>query len=195
MAFMQDPMVAQLIGQNPQAQQIMMSLQAHIAEHLGFNYRKQIEEKLGVPLPPPDQPLSEEIETELSRLVADAGKQLTETHKQEAAQREAQQKAQDPVLQLRREEVAIKQAEVQRKTQKDQADSALQQAELMRKAQKDQTDAATNAQRVENEQAGIVIDAQKAKVKIDAEVKKESDKLDLEIFKAVTTPPPNNRRE
>lgn len=195
MAFMQDPMVAQLIGQNPQAQQIMMSLQAHIAEHLGFNYRKQIEEKLGVPLPPPDQPLSEEIETELSRLVADAGKQLTETHKQEAAQREAQQKAQDPVLQLRREEVAVKQAEVQRKTQKDQADSALQQAELMRKAQKDQTDAATNAQRVENEQAGIVIDAQKAKVKIDAEVKKESDKLDLEIFKAVTTPPPNNRRE
>ena len=195
MAFMQDPMVAQLIGQNPQAQQIMMALQAHIAEHLGFNYRKQIEEKLGVPLPPPDQPLSEEIETELSRLVADAGKQLTETHKQEAAQREAQQKAQDPVLQLRREEVAVKQAEVQRKTQKDQADSALQQAELMRKAQKDQVDAATNAQRVENEQAGIVIDAQKAKVKIDAEVKKESDKLDLEIFKAVTTPPPNNRRE
>jgi hypothetical protein len=54
-----------------------MSLQAHIAEHLGFNYRKQIEEKLGVPLPPPDQPLSEEIEVELARLVADAGKQLT----------------------------------------------------------------------------------------------------------------------
>ncbi len=182
MAFMQDPMVAQSIGQNPQAQQIMASLQAHIAEHLGFSYRKQIEERMGVELPPPDQPLSEEVEVQLARLVADAGKQLTEAHKQQAAQQQAQQQAQDPVLQLRREEVAIKQAEVQRKAQKDQVDAAMQQADMQRKAQKDQVDAAINAQRVENEQAGVVVDAQKAKVKLDA----ESDKLDLEIFKAVT---------
>ena len=184
MAFMQDPMVAQSIGQNPQAQQIMMSLQAHIAEHLGFNYRKQIEERLGVPLPPPDQPLSEEVEVELAKLVADAGKQLTQAHQQQAAQRQAQQQAQDPVLQLRQQEVAVKQAEVQRKAQKDQADMALQQADLQRKAQKDQADVAINAQRVENEQAGVLMDAQKTKVKLDA----ESDKLDLEIFKAVTDP-------
>lgn len=182
MAFMQDPMVAQSIGQNPQAQQIMASLQAHIAEHLGFSYRKQIEDRMGVELPPPDQPLSEEVEVQLARLVADAGKQLTEAHKQQAAQQQAQQQAQDPVLQLRREEVAIKQAEVQRKAQKDQVDAAMQQADMQRKAQKDQVDAAINAQRVENEQAGVVVDAQKAKVKLDA----ESDKLDLEIFKAVT---------
>jgi len=182
MAFMQDPMVAQSIGQNPQAQQIMASLQAHIAEHLGFSYRKQIEDRMGVELPPPDQPLSEEVEVQLARLVADAGKQLTEAHKQQAAQQQAQQQAQDPVLQLRREEVAIKQAEVQRKAQKDQVDATMQQADMQRKAQKDQVDAAINAQRVENEQASVVIDAQKAKVKLDA----ESDKLDLEIFKAVT---------
>jgi len=93
MAFMQDPMVAQSIGQNPQAQQIMASLQAHIAEHLGFSYRKQIEERMGVELPPPDQPLSEEVEVQLARLVADAGKQLTEAHKQQAAQQQAQQQA------------------------------------------------------------------------------------------------------
>jgi len=182
MAFMQDPMVAQSIGQNPQAQQIMASLQAHIAEHLGFSYRKQIEDRMGVELPPPDQPLSEEVEVQLARLVADAGKQLTEAHKQQAAQQQAQQQAQDPVLQLRREEVAIKQAEVQRKAQKDQVDATMQQADMQRKAQKDQVDAAINAQRVENEQASVVIDAQKAKVKLDA----ESDKLDLEIFRAVT---------
>ena len=186
MAFMQDPMVAQSIGQNPQAQQIMASLQAHIAEHLGFSYRKQIEERLGVPLPPPDQPLSEEVEVELARLVADAGKQLTQAHQQQAAQQQAQEQAQDPVLQLRREEVAVKQAEVQRKAQKDQADVVLEQADLQRKAQKDLADAAINAQRVENEQTNIVVGAQKTKAGIDADVKREADKLDLDIFKAVT---------
>ena len=187
-SFMQDPMVAQLIGQNPQAQQIMASLQAHIAEHLGFNYRKQIEEKLGVPLPPPNAELSEEVEVQLARLVADAGKQLTQAHQQEAAQKQAQEQAQDPILQLRREEVAVKQAEVQRKGQKDKADATLQQTDLRRKAQKDKTDAAVNAQRVENEQVALVIDAKKSKLKIDADAVRESDKLDLEIFKAVTNP-------
>ena len=189
MAFMQDPMVAQMIGQNPQAQQIMASLQAHIAEHLGFSYRKQIEERLGVEMPPPNEELSEVVEVNLARLVADAGKQLTAAHKQQAAQQQAQQQAQDPILQLRREEVAVKQAEVQRKTQKDQADATLQQAELMRKAQKDQVDAAIDAQRVETEQAGVLVQAAKDKVKVQADVLKESDKLDLEIFKAITNPP------
>mgnify|MGYP003115302002 FL=1 len=186
MAFMQDPMVAQLIGQNPQAQQIMAALQAHIAEHLGFNYRKQIEEKLGAPLPAPGAELSEEVEIQLARVVADAGKQLTQAHQQEAAQKQAQEQAQDPVLQLQREELAVKQSEVQRKGQKDQADSALQQAEAQRKSQKDQADAAIAAQRVENEQARVVLDAKSSKLKIDADTKRQSDNLDLEIFKAVT---------
>jgi len=141
---------------------------------------------LGVPLPPPDQPLSEEVEVELARLVADAGKQLTQAHQQQAAQQQAQEQAQDPVLQLRREEVAVKQAEVQRKAQKDQADVVLEQADLQRKAQKDLADAAINAQRVENEQTNIVVGAQKTKAGIDADVKREADKLDLDIFKAVT---------
>jgi len=186
MAFMQDPMVAQLIGQNPQAQQIMAALQAHIAEHLGFNYRKQIEEKLGAPLPAPGAELSEEVEIQLARVVADAGKQLTQAHQQEAAQKQAQEQAQDPVLQLQREELAVKQSEVQRKGQKDQADSALQQAEAQRKSQKDQADAAISAQRVENEQARVVLDAKSSELKIDADTKRQSDNLDLEIFKAVT---------
>ena len=186
MAFMQDPMVAQLIGQNPQAQQIMAALQAHIAEHLGFNYRKQIEEKLGAPLPAPGAELSEEVEIQLARVVADAGKQLTQAHQQEAAQKQAQEQAQDPVLQLQREELAVKQSEVQRKGQKDQADSALQQAEAQRKSQKDQADAAIAAQRVENEQARVVLDAKSSELKIDADTKRQSDNLDLEIFKVVT---------
>ena len=91
MAFMQDPSVMGAIGQNPQAQQIMASLQAHIAEHLGFKYRKDIEEKLGAPLPAPNEELPEDIEVQLARVVAEAGKQLTQANQQQAAQKQAQQ--------------------------------------------------------------------------------------------------------
>ena len=187
-AFMQDPMVAQMIGQNPQAQQIMASLQAHIAEHLGFNYRKQIEERLGVPLPPPDEELSNDIEVELARLVADAGKQLTQAHQQQAAQQQAQQQAQDPILQLRAQEVAAKQAEVQRKAQKDAADLQIRMAEQERKTTADRVDALLESKKLELEKASVAIDAAEAKVKQDV----ETDKLDLEIFKSVTTPNRNN---
>ena len=183
-SFMQDPMIAQMIGQNPQAQQIMASLQAHIAEHLGFSYRKQIEERLGVPLPPPNEELPEDIEVDLARLVADAGKQLTQAHQQQAAQQQAQQQAEDPVLQLRRQEAATKQAEVQRKAQKDAADVQIRMVEQQRKVEADKIDALLEAKKLELEKASIAVDAAQAKVK----TKTETDKLDLEIFKSVTTP-------
>ena len=183
-SFMQDPMIAQMIGQNPQAQQITASLQAHIAEHLGFSYRKQIEERLGVPLPPPNEELPEDIEVDLARLVADAGKQLTQAHQQQAAQQQAQQQAEDPVLQLRRQEAATKQAEVQRKAQKDAADVQIRMVEQQRKVEADKIDALLGAKKLELEKASIAVDAAQAKVK----AKTETDKLDLEIFKSVTTP-------
>ena len=183
-SFMQDPMIAQMIGQNPQAQQITASLQAHIAEHLGFSYRKQIEERLGVPLPPPDEELPADIEVDLARLVADAGKQLTQAHQQQAAQQQAQEQAQDPILQLRRQEAATKQAEVQRKAQKDAADVQIRMVEQQRKVEADKIDALLEAKKLELEKASIAVDAAQAKVK----AKTETDKLDLEIFKSVTTP-------
>jgi len=130
-AFMQDPMIAQTIGQNPMAQQIMASLQAHIAEHLGFSYRKQIEERLGVPLPAPDEELPEEMEVQLARLVADAGKQLAQQHQQQAAQQQAQQQAQDPLFQLEQAKVKIQGAEVERKAKKDAVDAKIAQEKLM----------------------------------------------------------------
>jgi hypothetical protein len=129
-SFMQDPMIASAIGQNPMAQQIMAALQAHVAEHLGFAYRMQIEERLGAPLPPPDSPLPEEIEVQLSRLVSDAGKQLTQMHQQQAAQQQAQQIQQDPLFQLQQAELQVKQQEVQRKAQKDAADVKIDQEKL-----------------------------------------------------------------
>ena len=165
-AFMQDPMIAQTIGQNPQAQQIMMSLQAHIAEHLGFSYRKQLEEKLGAPLPAPNEELPEDIEVQLSRLVADAGKQLTQAHQQQAAQQAAQQQAQDPMFQLQQAELQIKAQEVQRKAQKDAADLQLRAAEQQRKAQKDQADAVLEAQKLQLDQTELAVEAQKDGIKL-----------------------------
>jgi hypothetical protein len=121
-AFMTDPVVMKTLGQNPQANQIMAALQAHMAEHLGFQYRSQIEKQLGVTMPEPDKSLPASVEVELSRLVAMASQQLLEIHKGEAAQQKAQEQQQDPLIQLQQAEVQIKQQDAQRKAQKDQAD-------------------------------------------------------------------------
>jgi hypothetical protein len=188
-AFMQDPMVAQTIGQNPQAQQIMAALHAHIAEHTGFRYRKQMEEKLGATLPPPNEALPEEIEVHLSKLISEGGKQLTQQHQQEAAQKQAQQQQQDPLVQMQQAELQVKQQEVQRKAQKDQADIQLKQAELQRKTQKDQADVAIDQQQLEIERQELEIDAQKAGAKLAADRRTANTKLDLDLMKEVKNNP------
>jgi hypothetical protein len=165
MAFMQDPMVMQMIGQNPQAKQIMASLQAHLAEHLGFKYRKDIEERLGAELPIPEANLPEEIEVNLSRLVAKAGKQLTQAHMQQAAQQKAQKKAQDPIVQMQQAELQIKQSEVQRKTQKD------------------QTDAMLRTEKLKLDKAEVEIKAEKENVQLEIDKVDKDNKLDMELFK------------
>jgi len=182
MSFMKDPMVAQMIGQNPQAQQIMASLQAHIAEHLAFKYRKQIEERLGVELPPPGEELPEEIEVNLSRLVADAGQQLTQANQQQAAQQKAQQQQQDPMFQLQQQELQVKAQEVQRKAAKDQVDAQLQQKEQKRKITKDMLDAEIEQERLELEKLEVGIDAKKAGVKLRAETRAAQNKTDLDVL-------------
>ena len=185
MAFMQDPSIAQMIGQNPQAKQIMASLQAHIAEHLGFNYRKQIEEKLGVELPPPNESLPEEVEVNLSRLVSEAGKQLTQSNQQKAAQAQAQQQMQDPLIQMQQKELQIKEAEVQRKAQKDQADIQLRQGELQRKAMKDMADVKVDEAQLQLNEKELQLDAQKEGAKLAADRRKDNTKLDLDILKTM----------
>jgi len=129
-AFMQDPMIAQTIGQNPMAQQIMASIQAHIAEHLGFSYRKQIEERLGAQMPAPNVTLPENMEVQLSRLVAQAGQQLTQAHMQQAAQQQAQQQAQDPLIQMQQMELQLKAEELKRKEADSQRDFQIAQGKL-----------------------------------------------------------------
>jgi hypothetical protein len=134
-SFLQDPMIAQQVGQNPMAQQMMAAAQAHIAEHLAFLYRKKIEEQMGVPLPAPDEKLPEDIEVQLSRLVAQASTQLMQQNVQQAQQAQAQQQAQDPIIQMQQQELQIKMKDSAIKEQKMQGELAIKQQELQLKAQ------------------------------------------------------------
>jgi len=140
-SFIQDPMIAQQMGQNPKAQQMNASLQAHIAEHLGYAYRKQIEDRMGMQLPAPDAKMPPEMEVEVSRLVAQAAQQLLQIHKTQASQQEALAAAKDPIVQMQQQELQIKQAEVQRKSQKDQADTQIAQAKMQIEVERMKVDA------------------------------------------------------
>jgi hypothetical protein len=131
--FLQDPQTAAIIGQNPLANQITAAMQAHIAEHFGFKYRLMIEQQLGAPLPyikEDDEQIPEEYEVQISRLVAQASTQLLQQNQVAAAQQQAQEQAQDPIVQMQMQELQIKAQEQQRKVVKDQTDAALAEEKL-----------------------------------------------------------------
>ena len=134
-SMMQDPMVMGQIGQNPMAQQIQGAMMAHIAEHVAFQYRNQVEKRLGATLPAPNTQMPEEVEVQLSKLVAQASTQLLQMHQGEAAQKQALAQAQDPIVQMQQAELQIKQQETQIKAQKVQGELQLKAQELQLKAQ------------------------------------------------------------
>jgi hypothetical protein len=150
--FMQDPMIAATMGQNPMAQQMMAAVQAHIAEHLGFLYRRKIEEQMGVPLPPPNERLPEDVEVQLSKLIAEASAQLLQSNTAMAQQKQAQQQAQDPLIQMQQAELQIKAEEVKRKSAKDQADMALAQARLAIDAERIKAESQREVMRLQSQQ-------------------------------------------
>jgi hypothetical protein len=130
MAAMQDPLMAQTIGQNPQAQQIQAAFSAHIAEHTAYAYRRKIEAQLGMALPPEDEKLPPQIEIALSGMMAQAAQQVLAQSQQQAQQQQAQQQAQDPVVQMQMQELQLKQQELQLKQQKMAADAAAKADEI-----------------------------------------------------------------
>jgi hypothetical protein len=130
MAAMQDPKIAALIGQSPQAQAVQAAFTAHITEHIAFAYRKQLEDQLGTSLPPMDEKLDENVEVQLSRLVAQAAQQLLQKNQSEAQQQQAQQQAQDPMVQMQQQELQLKAQEIQIKAQKTQADIEVDKAKI-----------------------------------------------------------------
>jgi len=129
-AFMQDPSIAAQIGQNPMAQNMQAQAMAHIAEHLAFQYRRQVEEQIGVALPAPDAQLPEDVEVQISRLVAQGSAQVLQLNKAKAQQQQAQQQAQDPLIQMQQAELQLRGTEVQAKAQKMQSDIQIAQEKL-----------------------------------------------------------------
>ena len=130
MSAMQDPKLMQMMSQNPQAQVIQAAALAHINEHIAFEYRKQMEEQLGVALPKPDENLPEDVELELSRLTAQAAQKLLAKDQAEMQQQQAQQQQQDPLIQMQQQELQLKAQDLQIKQQKTQADIAIEQQRL-----------------------------------------------------------------
>jgi hypothetical protein len=133
---MQDPLVQQMIGQNPQAQAIQGAMMAHIAEHLGFGYRQKIEQAMGAPLPAPDAEMPEDMEIQISQLVAQAAPQVLAQSQSVVSQQQSQQNQQDPVMQAQLIDQQVKQGELQRKVQKDKQDAVFKQKELALEEQK-----------------------------------------------------------
>jgi hypothetical protein len=172
MNAMQDPKVAQLMGQNPNAQAMMASMQAHIAEHLAFEYRKQVEEQAGVPMPPPNAEMDEATELAVSRLAAAASSQLLQKNQAEAQQQQNQQMQQDPIVQMQMAELEIKKGELELKKQKMQIDAAEKNDRLE-----------LEQMRIESQEeiAGLNVGAKLATSKSQMEAKQEAEGLRMGI--------------
>jgi hypothetical protein len=162
-SFMQDPSMAAAMGQNPMAQQMQAAIMAHIAEHLAFKYRKDVEEQVGVPLPNPDSDLPEDVEVQLSRLVAQGSQQLMQKNAAQAQQQQNQQMQQDPLVQIQQAELQIKQSDVQRKTQKDQSDAQIAMQKLQIEKQRIEAEIQREGKRIQSQEL-------QAKARIESEV-------------------------
>jgi hypothetical protein len=172
--FMQDPLIQKTVGQNPMANQIMASMQAHIAEHLGFHYRQLIEKQMGVPMPAPNEKLPEDVEVQLSQLIAQASAQLLQANTAQAQQAQAAAMQQDPLIQMQQQELQLKGQEVQRKAQKDATDAQLkqsqQQIERDRIATQKEIDMARLQATIQKDQMELAQDAQSEKNKLMADM-------------------------
>lgn len=168
MALLQDPMIMQMIGQNPMAQQMQGAIMSHVAEHLAFRYRSQIEEQLGVQMTAPDQELPEDMEVQLSRLVSKAAQQLLQTNQAQAQRQQAQQAAQNPMLQMQQAELQIRAEELKRKELDSQRDFEIAQ------------------QKIKLEQERLAIEAQKEVARLQMNDRNLEKKLKTDMLKHLT---------
>jgi hypothetical protein len=173
-----DPIMQKLIGQNPNAAGMQAALQAHIAEHVAYQYRVEMEKMLGVPLPAPDEQLPEEIEVELSRAVAAASEKLLQRNEADVAQQQAQALQQDPVVQMQQKEIAIKEGNLQRQLMKDQREAQLKEMDIIARDRRERERIAS-----QEKVAGAQIGAQIVEQEKDLDVRQkiEGVKLGVEL--------------
>ena len=190
MSAMQDPKILQLLQGNPMAQQMQAAMMNHINEHMGMEYRKQIELQLGFNLPASkdesgeDIHINPEVEARLAPMLAQAAQQLLQQNKAEVGQQAAQQAQQDPIVQMQQQELAIKQAEQQRKVMKDQTDAQL-------KAKQQQIEAGRIVSQMEMEKQKLSADKQMEALRVAAEMRdgREKDvmKIGADLMKQLST--------
>lgn len=168
MALMQDPSIMAMIGQSPMAQQMQGAIMSHIAEHMAFNYRNKVEEQLGVPMTEPDAELPEDVEVQLSRVVAQAAQQLLQTNQAKAQQAQAQQMAQNPMLQMQQAELQLKAEELKRKEADSQRDFQIAQ------------------QKLQLEQTRLALESQKEAARLNAQDRNMDKKLKTDMLKHMT---------
>ena len=183
LAFMNDPKVRQMVGQSVKASTIQGAIEAHIAEHMAFEYRKQLEEQLGVPLPPPDEELPEDIENEIARLSAAGAEKLLQKNTAEIQQQKQQQLEEDPIVQMQKAELELKKMDSQAKTERTKADitkmhadSLLEEARLQFEKEKLVSDYQRD---IALAQAKYKADAQLQGAEIGAKAEMEQQQIDL----------------
>jgi hypothetical protein len=159
MMAMQDPIVMELIGQNPKAPQIQGAMMAHVAEHVGYAYRQKIEQQMGMPLPPEDDKLPPEMEIQLSGMMAQAAQQVLQQSQAQQAQKQAQQQQQDPMIQMQQQELQIKQQELQIKQQDLQLKAQEMQGRLELDNKRLQIDAMNKAGQLQQQKSAANISA------------------------------------
>ena len=187
MAIKNDPDVAQQVQNSPNGQAISGAMDAHIREHLAFIFRRQIEEELGVPLPPANERLPENVERRLSVLVADAADQMLGKKQQKAQAEQAAQQQQDPIIQQRERELAIQEQEAQRRQQTDAAKQQLGEQKLAADQQQDAAELELEREKLASKErmgaAELALDEQELISKIQIDQQKEDIKTQLEGFK------------
>jgi hypothetical protein len=177
MMITQNPLIAQIVGQNPMAQQIVAAQQAHIAEHLGFQMRKQIEAQLGMPLPPDDEDLPPQVEIALSAMMAQAAAQVNAQAAQQAAMMQAQQQMQDPVVQMQQAELQLRAQELALKEKQLAVDATAKADRQALEEERVKGDLQLRAMKVAS-------DIEKDKAKMQADTERDGVQLGVEIAKA-----------
>ena len=190
MALLQDPMIMQMMGQNPMAQQMQGAIMSHVAEHMAFKYRNDIEEQLGVQMTAPDQEIPEDAEVQISRLVAQAAQQLLQTNQQQAQSQQAQQMAQNPMLQMQQAELQLRAQELQRKEADSQRDYQIAQQKMQLEAQRLQLDAQKEQMRIaaqtQNAQMAVAAKERQAAMNNAVKDRQHNQKMRAEIIKNMT---------
>jgi hypothetical protein len=179
MTFAQDGQMQQMLSQSPLANSVNAAMAAHIAEHVAFEYRKQIEEQLGTPLPPLGEPLPPEIEQQIAPLEAAAAQKLSAKRSAEQAQKKAEEQAQDPVFQLEQKRVGIEEQRVQVQAKTAAADVAVKQSRAETERMKALANVRSSDEQNRTDAAKVEADVLSTQAKLEL----ENERLKAEVLK------------